>query len=190
MTMTFPAYCQKSPIGKYYHNFGHRLLLKSDSTYEFNTGFDLSFYWSNGTWTFSNDTIFLINKPIFDTLKVSQDKDTLILSTDPISERVDGKSYIASLLSGGRQNRIFHPQKLLLRKNTLLIIDENGPVVTKDLYDPMRQKHFSTKFYKSKEWQDAPNIRFSNLAGQRIYSQLFVRYSASVPADGWSRAVE
>jgi len=26
------------------------------------------------------------------------------------------------------------------------------------------------------------NIRFGNMAGQRIYSQLFVRYSASVPA--------
>ena len=27
------------------------------------------------------------------------------------------------------------------------------------------------------------NIRFGNMAGRRIYSQLFFRYSASVPAD-------
>jgi hypothetical protein len=30
----------------------------------------------------------------------------------------------------------------------------------------------------------AANRRFGNMAGRRIYSQLFVRYSASVPADG------
>ena len=30
----------------------------------------------------------------------------------------------------------------------------------------------------------AYNRRFGNMEGRRIYSQLFVRYSASVPADG------
>ncbi len=36
--------------------------------------------------------------------------------------------------------------------------------------------------YNAQEARTA-NIRFGNMAGQRIYSQLFVRYSASVPAD-------
>lgn len=149
--MNFTAYCQKNVTGKYYHNFGHTLLLKSDSTYEFKTGFDLSSSWSNGIWTFRKDTIFLVNRPIFDTLKIGHGKDTLVLSSDPKSKRIDSMSYIATLLSGGGQNRTRYPQKLLFKKNTLLIIDENGQVVTKDLYDPMRQKYFSTKFYKSKD---------------------------------------
>jgi len=37
--------------------------------------------------------------------------------------------------------------------------------------------------------QPAHNIRFGNMAGRRIYSQLFVRYWASVPADEYSRAL-
>jgi hypothetical protein len=36
----------------------------------------------------------------------------------------------------------------------------------------------------------AANIRFGNTAGRRIYSQLFVRYSASVLADEKRRALE
>ena len=32
-------------------------------------------------------------------------------------------------------------------------------------------------------------MRFGNMAGRRIYAQLFVRYSAFVPADECSRAV-
>ena len=150
-TINFTASCQRSVTGKYYHNFGHTLLLKNDSTYEFKTGFDLSSSWSHGAWSFKKDTIFLINKPIFDTLRVSQDKDTLVLSANPISERIDSLSYIATLLSGGGQNRTPHPQKLLLKKKKLLIIDQNGQVVTRDLYDPIQQKSFTTKFYKSKE---------------------------------------
>lgn len=150
-TISFTADCQRSVTGKYYHNFGHTLLLKSDSTYEFKTGFDLSSSWSHGDWSLKKDTIFLINKPIFDTLIVSQDKFTLVLSADSISEGIDSLSYIATLLSGGGQNRTPHPHKLLLKKKTLLIIDENGQAVTRDLYDPMRQKSFTTKFYKAKE---------------------------------------
>ena len=149
--INFAAYSQRRVTGKNYHNFGHTLLLKSDSTYEFKTGFDLSSSWSHGSWSLKKDTIFLINKPICDTLKVSQDKDTLVLSANKISERIDSLSYIATLLSGGGQNRTPHPQKLLLKKKFLLIIDQNGKVVTKDLYDPMRQESFTTKFYKSKE---------------------------------------
>ena len=150
-TINFTASCQRSVTGKYYHNFGHTLRLKSDSTYEFKTSFDLSSSWSHGIWSFKKDTVLLIYKPIFDTLKVSKDKDTLVLSANPISERIDSLSYIATLLSGGGQNRTPHPQKLLLKKKTLMIIDQNGQVVTRDLYDPMRQKSFTTKFYKSKE---------------------------------------
>ena len=35
----------------------------------------------------------------------------------------------------------------------------------------------------------AYNTRFGNMAGRRIYSQLFIRYLAFVPADEYSRAV-
>ena len=34
-----------------------------------------------------------------------------------------------------------------------------------------------------RQTKTAAYIRFGNMAGRRIYSQLFVRYSASVPAD-------
>ncbi len=148
---TVNVFSQKNIVGKYFHNFGHTLLLKSDSTYEFKTGFDLSSSWSRGIWSLKRDTVYLFYNPILDTLKVGQDRDTLVLSSDPKSERIDSLTYMATLLSGGGQNRTPHPLKLLVKKSMLLVIDANGKVVTKDLYDPMRQKYFSTKFYKSKD---------------------------------------
>ena len=151
LLLTTNAFCQKNVVGKYYHNFGHTLVLKSDSTYEFKTGFDLSSSWSHGHWSLQRDTVYLFNVPVLDTLKSGQERDTLVLSSDPKSERIDSLTYIASLLSGGGQNRTPHPLKLLVKKNTLLIIDPNGNVISKDLYDPMRQKTLSTKFYKSKD---------------------------------------
>jgi hypothetical protein len=151
LLLTAIAFGQKNIVGKYYHNFGHLLLLKSDSTYEFKTGFDLSSSWSHGIWSFKKDTVFLINTPVFDTLNVGQGKDTFVFSSDPKPERIDSIAYIATLLSGGGQNRASHPTKLLAKKKNLLVIDPNGQVVKKDLYDPLRQKYFSTKFYKSKE---------------------------------------
>jgi len=149
--LTTNVFCQRHVVGKYYHNFGHVLFLKNDGSYEFKTSFDLSSSWSNGTWSLKKDTVFLINTPIFDTLKAGQDRDTLVLSSNSKSERIDSMSYIATVLSGGGQNRTSHPLKLLVKKNALLVVGTDGKVVTKDLYDPMRQKYISTKFYKSKD---------------------------------------
>ena len=147
------AVSQKSPVGKYYHNFGQKLTLKADSTFEFNSHFDLSSSWSNGKWSHNKDTISLFFVPIYDTLRVGYDSkyDTLVLSADDKSERIDYSTYIASLLSGGGQNRKPNPSKLYFTKNSLYEIEATGKIVTKNLYDPFRQKYFSTKFYKSKE---------------------------------------
>ncbi len=150
---TLNSFGQKNVIGKYYHNYGHELLLNSDSTYEFKSNFDLSESWSRGKWSCNRDTVYLLFIPVFDTLGVGWDTkpDTLVLSSNTRSERIDSIAYIASILSGGGQNRIPNPSKLFFRKNALYEIGPTGQPVTKNLYDPIKRKYFTTKFYKSKE---------------------------------------
>jgi len=141
----------KNLPGNYYHNFGQQLLLKADSTFEFQSRFDLSSSWSNGKWSYRKDTILLFNIPIYDTFALSYGTklDTLIMSADTKAERLDNSGYISTLLSGGGQNRTSIPTKLLIKNGDLYEIDSTGNEVRNNLYDPFRQGYYSTRYYKT-----------------------------------------
>jgi hypothetical protein len=58
-------------FGMYSDKFGIKLELLSDYNYFYSYHIDLSSSWSIGKWATSNDTVFLRNSPIYDTVNVT-----------------------------------------------------------------------------------------------------------------------
>ncbi len=108
--------------------------------------------WTNGTWYLNNDTVFFHMVPTYDTLshldKSNSTVDTLILSPDEIPERITSSQFAGTVLSGGGQNRMNYPEKLLFRKGRLYKI-QDGKLVTKKQKGFWTTKKWVPWFFKS-----------------------------------------
>ncbi|MCO6358294.1 hypothetical protein [Roseivirga pacifica] len=127
MSITVSLHSQRID-GKYKDNFGHTLEIKSDSTFKFEWKFDLTYTWVKGEWTKEKDLLYLNYIAVYDTLVRSGQPDSLVLSTDPISSKINNEEFIESLLtSGGQKNNDLsvssqsYVQQLILRKQILFL---------------------------------------------------------------------
>jgi hypothetical protein len=154
--LILPLNCSSQSIcGKYGNPFGESLLLIENNRFEFDWRFDLSGSWSTGTWIFRNDTVYLNLISIFDTLKIYNDegsliKDTLVLSMDEIPSTISIEEHIISQISGGGQNRRLPPAKLILKKNRLYFLLENGKLDRRRIKGILSHKKHKTYFRKVK----------------------------------------
>src|SRR5215203_4617906 len=114
------SFSQDKVAGRYRDYFGSRIQLNADNTFKYTWNFDMSASWTKGTWTSMNDTIYFHMVPTYDTLSQTNSRrilsDTLILSTNEIPEHFTQTEFAAMLLSGGGQNRMNYPGKLLFKK--------------------------------------------------------------------------
>ena len=121
---------QKSPIGKYYNNFGCSIELESDSTFQFQWHFDLSASWTKGVWTVIEDTVIFKAQLVYDTLRTTnQTHDSLVLSDDRKSEVIE--TLYPGYLSSGGQNKYPSPGKLYYRRDKLFEISSSGKLIRK-----------------------------------------------------------
>jgi hypothetical protein len=129
---------QNKVIGRYRDHFGNRIQLSADSTFKYTWNFDMAASWTKGTWTLKKDTVIFQVVPIYDTVTYNNLRaDTLILSDDETSDRIIPIRSVTIALSGGGQNRISNPSKLLFKKGRLYKIQNESLVVK-------RQKGFGT----------------------------------------------
>jgi hypothetical protein len=111
---------------KYRDYHGHRLQLNSDSTFRFDWRFDLIHSWATGKWSTSGRTINFQFKNVVDTLSRANKPDSLVLSLDEKSNRINDQEFLSTLLvSGGQQSEQF-PNKLFKKGKRLFIIDKEG----------------------------------------------------------------
>jgi len=146
---------QSEIIGKYQNHFGELIELKSDSTFHHKSSFDLSSSWTIGKWNFSNDTLYLKTELVMDTLsKITIEnriiKDSLVLSSDPKSNRIEINEYAINSISGGGQNRIKVPEKLFFKKEEIYLINENGELDKRKIEQFGTRKKYKTSFKKLK----------------------------------------
>jgi len=124
----------QNKIARTYRNsFGEKLEFLNDSTFMHTWSFDLAASWTKGKWGISNDTIYLKSIIIKDTLTIRNSeneilKDSLVLSTDKKSNRIENEEFVLSLISGGGQNRKLPPKKLYLKNGKLYRLLENGKI--------------------------------------------------------------
>ena len=136
--------------GTYKGNYGRTIELNKDSTFRFSWHFDLAGSWSIGTWKMQNDNIELNSTPIFDTLELSNSKDSLVLSWDEHSGRITSSEFAISLISGGGQNRVEAPTALIFRSNKLYQINRRGKP-SKKKGRTLDGKKYNSWYTKSKE---------------------------------------
>ena len=126
--------CSNKIAGRYRDYFGNRIRLDTDHTFKCTWNFDMVASWTKGTWTLRNDTIYFSMIPTYDTLSYTtptgSTPDSLILSTDEISERIIPEQSAVAVFYSGGQNRMAFPDKLLFRKGRLYKILD-GKVVVK-----------------------------------------------------------
>jgi hypothetical protein len=151
--------------GRYYNQFGCKLELFSDSSYSFSYHFDLSSSWSKGKWTIFRDTLLLNNTPIYDTLTVTDTnwtsntlktysintKEELVLSSDDKPGKISKSESIINSISGGGQNRLMPPGKMVIKKGKLYLLDKNGRLDRKKIDGILSNKKYKTYYQKDKQ---------------------------------------
>jgi hypothetical protein len=124
---------QEKIIGEYSNEFGEKLILNPDNTFEYSWHFDLASSWNVGTWKLEKGKyLYLTINEIKDTLKTN-DKIELVLSDDKYSNEITQQEYVINLISGGGQSRNLPQKKLLFKNNKLYTFSQNGKIQKKKL---------------------------------------------------------
>ena len=111
---------------KYQDYFGHTLVLNTDSTFRFDWRFDLIHDWATGRWTISGRTIDLKFIDVYDTLSRLGKSDSLVLSIDEKSNKVNEEEFALTGLVSGGQHKDRFDNKFYQRGKRLYLIDKNG----------------------------------------------------------------
>jgi hypothetical protein len=147
---------QNQIVGEYQDNFGGKLKLKADSTFEYKWFFDLASSWTNGEWRTNDDTIILKSILIFDTILIQKtntknwENNNVVLSFDENSDIITEEQHAVSFLTSGMQNKIEAPNKLFFRNDKLIIISKNGKLNRKRRKGTLTNKKYRTWFKKKK----------------------------------------
>lgn len=113
-------------IGKYNTYYGNSLQLKADSTFRYEWRFDLVKNWAVGQWTFSNDIVTLKFVGVYDTLTRPNKPDSLVISGDNKSNKINIEEFTSSLLVSGCQCHTDAIDKLVLKRKRLYLMDKDG----------------------------------------------------------------
>jgi hypothetical protein len=135
--------------GEYYNSFGSKLKINTDSTFLYNWSFDTASSWSEGKWRLKNDTIYFEIIPVFDTLRINHQKDTLLLSVNQKPELITDPSItIFESLSSGGQNKTKMSSKLYFDGEKLIEIKKNGKLDNRKLKAFWQNEKYNTWFIK------------------------------------------
>ena len=135
--------------GKYQDYHGHSLELSRDSTFRFDWRFDLIHTWATGKWSASGRFINFQYISVLDTLQRTDKPDSLVLSLDDISNRIDEQRFMATLLVSGGQRSDEFSDKLFRKGKRLFFVDRNGKLNRKKYRGIWPQKKWPWGY---KEW--------------------------------------
>jgi len=128
--------------GKYNTYYGCKLELKADSTFKHDWHFDLASSWAVGHWSVSNRILYLNFESVYDTLVRENKPDSLVLSADEKSNKINETEFLSHLLSSGRQlprNDNGLTNRLAIRRNRLYLVDKDWQLIKK------RESNIGTK---------------------------------------------
>ncbi|HEY5750104.1 MAG TPA: hypothetical protein VIU12_28760 [Chryseolinea sp.] len=112
--------------GKYQDYFGHSLELKKDSTFRSDWRFDLIHVWATGQWTVSGKTLTLKFIGVYDTLSSVGKSDSLVLSIDEQSNKINKEEFLVTALISGGQNKDEFSDRFYRRGKRLFLTKKNG----------------------------------------------------------------
>ena len=135
--------------GEYENHFGYKLSLHPDSTFDYRSA--LSKEWCKGKWTMEEDTLYFAIIPVYDTLRLAGQKDTLLLSFGETPRLLTGADTY-NRNKTHRQRLAMYP-KLYFKNNRLYPVDSTGKIdqtrMTAIVTNPRTKK---TSFKKYPLW--------------------------------------
>jgi hypothetical protein len=136
--------------GKYNAYNGHSLELKSDSTFRYEWRFDLASSWTVGQWRASNGIVYLNFKNVYDTLTREDKPDSLALSSDEKSNRINIEEFAIGQISGGGQGRRIDriTDRLAIRGKRLYLMSKAGQVLRTKESGILDKKKRPTYYFK------------------------------------------
>ena len=134
--------------GKYRNYFGNTLEIKSDSTFYWDYHFDLASGWATGKWSIIDNTVHLNPIPVHDTLVVTGEPDSLVLSLDGKSERITIEEHAINSISSGGQLLEYVPTKLIFHKNRLYLLNKNGKIRRSKMRGILTRRKFVPWYFK------------------------------------------
>ncbi len=154
LVISFTLFAQGKMPGNYRDHFSSRIQINADGTYLYTWSFDLSYSWTKGTWTVTNDTIYFQRIATYDTISYTKNDgipaDKLVLSVDKISERLTPEQYAGMGLSSGGQSIKQSPIKLFYKRHRLYNI-KDGKLVKQKLEGFWSRKKWNPWFFKSND---------------------------------------
>lgn len=117
---------QPNISGKYEDAFGASIDLKSDSTLRYDYRFDLMHFWTVGQWHVRGRRIDLTFMPIYDTLSRSNQPDSLVLSVDETTEKIDDVEFATNSLLSGGQSIDRMPGQVIAKRDRLYLVSKSG----------------------------------------------------------------
>jgi hypothetical protein len=112
--------------GKYNAYYGNSLELKDDSTFRYEWKFDLIYNWAVGRWTITDNIIQLTFTNIYDTLTRFNRSDSLVLSGDEKSNRINIEEFASTQFVSGGQHHTGITDRLIFKRQRLYLADKNG----------------------------------------------------------------
>ncbi len=107
--------------------------------------------WTEGRWSYTRDTIYLLKIAVLDTLVVNGQNGSvygsLILSSDNKKERYTEQQFLANGLSTSQQNLRYFPDTLFMKRSKLFEI-HNGRRVIKRVRGIMTDKRWKKSYFK------------------------------------------
>jgi len=153
----FHAAFAQELVGKYRDHFGYSLQLNEDSTFRFDWKFDLIREWATGKWTSSGHLINFEFRAIYDTLIRPGRPDTLVLSSDEISNKINSNQFLLSIISSGGQRIDGFNDKLFQKGRRLFPMKDNGKLNRKRHQGIWPQKKWPWGYKKWPVWYSKRN---------------------------------
>lgn len=152
LTLIYTSVSGQRLTGKYNTYYGCSLELRADSTFKHDWHFDLASSWAVGQWTVSNGIVYLNFKSVYDTLVRENKPDSLVLSADEKSNKIDQTEFLSYLLSSGRQlprNDNGLTNRLAIKRNRLYLVDKDWQLMKKKESNIGTKKKRPTYYFRA-----------------------------------------
>ncbi len=126
LTFLYVTASGQSSTERYQDYFGNTLVLNSDSTFRFDWRFDLIHDWATGRWTTSGRKICLNFIDVYDTLSRPDKSDSLVLSLDEKSSKINQEEFAQTGRASGGQRKDRFSGRFYQRGKRLFPADKNG----------------------------------------------------------------
>lgn len=145
---SFILFAQQDLSGVYKNEFGEKIKLNSNHTFEYTLRFDLLYSWNNGKWKIEKGKYLILEIiEIRDSLRNGKEI-RLVLSSDTISNEITDNENASNFLVSGGQSKSLPPKKFKIVNNKLFPYSKDNKIQNKRVKSMLSFKYRKPWFIK------------------------------------------